>query len=145
MSEPSGEGEWERMPFAALRANPQVIFIDNIRESLASGSLASKITADEVVGRVVRSSDAGLNAVNCVWVGTANNPSLSSEMARRVVRIQLDARVERPELRTFREPRLKETVCAVRLVLVWSALVMIRHWLVNGSPRGSRTLGMFES
>ena len=34
--------------------------------------------------------------IRCVWIATGNNPEFSNEMARRLVRIRLDANVERP-------------------------------------------------
>jgi hypothetical protein len=66
-------------------------------------------------------------------------------MARRTVRIRLDAKAERPDLRTgFRHANLKAWVRENHEWLVWSALTMIQAWIAAGRPRGRKILGMFE-
>jgi hypothetical protein len=84
--------------------------------------------------------------VRAIWVATGNNPAVSNEIARRTIRIRLDARSDRPWLRTdFRHSDLRAWVRTNRAALVWSALVLVRAWLVAGRPvpSGPR-LGMFE-
>jgi hypothetical protein len=83
--------------------------------------------------------------VRCAWVATGNNPGTSTEMARRTVRIRMDAKQDRPWLRTeFRHPNLREWATSNRGLLAWSALTLIRAWIVRGRPKGTAMLGMFE-
>lgn len=83
--------------------------------------------------------------VRCVWLATANNPALSNEMSRRVVRIRLDARVERPAEGTGFRHALPEWAMKERGRLIWVALTLGRAWLVAGQPTGTtRVLGSFE-
>ena len=79
---------------------------------------------------------------------TGNNPTLSSEIARRTVRIRLDAKRDRPWLRDrFRHPDLRQWVSAHRHELVAAALTLVRTWIATDKPdpTGSSALGMFES
>ena len=67
-------------------------------------------------------------------------------MARRIVRIRLDAKVDRPWLRAeFRHDDLRKWVTDNRPQLVWAALTLIQAWLAAGRPEGQKSIGMFES
>jgi hypothetical protein len=146
LSEPKDEGEWRRTLIAKLRQGPTIILIDNVRYCLESGALASAITATFYEDRIVGESNMVSASVRCLWIATGNNPRLSDEMARRTVRIRLDARVERPELRTgFRHPMLLQWAAQNRDILVWAALTIIQAWIAAGRPPGRRLLGMFEN
>jgi hypothetical protein len=80
------------------------------------------------------------------WIVTANNPHLSLEIARRCVRIRLDAKTDRPWARTgFKHSPLRDWARANRAGLVHALLVLVRAWLVAGRPPGKRVLGSFES
>lgn len=85
--------------------------------------------------------------VRCIWIATGNNPVLSGEIARRTVRIRLDAKTDQPWLRTqFRHPDLRGWIKENRGDLVWAALTLIRWWFVRGRPKATtQKLGGFES
>jgi hypothetical protein len=84
--------------------------------------------------------------IRSLWVATGNNPEFSNEMARRLVRIRLDARVDQPWRRGgFRHPNLTEWVKANRARLVAASLTLCRAWIAAGMPHGSRIIGSFES
>jgi hypothetical protein len=84
--------------------------------------------------------------VTTIWAATSNNASLTLELARRSVRMRLDATTERPWQRTgFRHPDLMAWTLAHRPALVAAALTMGRAWIDAGRPSGPRMLGMFES
>ena len=81
-----------------------------------------------------------------LWIVTGNNVAMNDEMARRSVRIRLDAGVENPwERQGFRHDPLLEWVGEHRGELVWAALVLVANWLARGAePFTERTLGSFE-
>ncbi|WP_437495092.1 hypothetical protein WME75_33240 [Sorangium sp. So ce1014] len=80
------------------------------------------------------------------WIVTANNPHLSLEIARRCVRVRLDAKTDRPWARTgFKHSPLREWTKTNRVRLVRAVLVLVRAWLAAGRPPGKRTLDSFES
>jgi hypothetical protein len=61
------------------------------------------------------------------------------------VRIRLDARTDRPWLRTgFRHPDLREWALAQRSQLVQAALLLVQNWLGKGRPSGKVRLLGFE-
>ena len=67
-------------------------------------------------------------------------------MARRLVRIRLDAHVERPWQRgSFRHPDLMTWVRANRARLVSACLTLCQAWIAAGRPRGSKAIGSYEN
>lgn len=149
LTEGNDEDEWRKRVTAALLSGAAILVVDNLRGQLDSASLAAAITADVWTDRLLGQSRTIRIPVRVVWVATGNNPSLSSELARRSVSIRLDAKQDRPWERTeeeFRHPNLRVWVREHRGELVWAVLTLIRAWVSAGRPReGSVRLGMFES
>lgn len=84
--------------------------------------------------------------VTCVWLATANNPSLSLELARRTVSIRLDPGLERPWQREgFKHPRLRRWALKHRGELISAALTLVQAWFAAGRPMIEQTLGSYES
>jgi hypothetical protein len=147
MSEGRNEEEYRKRITAKLRQMPQLLVIDNVTR-LDSPALAAALTSVEWEDRLLGYSEIIRLPVQCGWVATGNNPPLSREVARRTLRIRLDARCERPWLRDahhFRHPNLRSWVKAHRSELIWAILVLLGAWLKAGRPKGSRSFGMFES
>ena len=143
---PTNEAECSRTILAELLEAPEFVLLDNITTTLKSAALASAITTSPISGRVIRTSSTVSVPVHCLWMATANNPSLSTEMARRSVRIRMDARSEHPHLRKdFRHPRLTKWIEEHEGELVWATLTLVQGWIAAGRPLGSKTFGMFES
>jgi len=70
---------------------------------------------------------------------------MSTELARRTVRIRLDAHVDRPWQRTgFRHGDLRTWADDHRAHLVAAGLTLVRAWLAEGAPLGTTRLGSFE-
>jgi hypothetical protein len=87
--------------------------------------------------------------IRCVWVATGNNPQFSHEMARRIVRIRLDAHVDQPWRRKagdFRHADLRGWTKANRSRLIAACLTLGQAWIAAGRPRqGERSLGSFDN
>jgi hypothetical protein len=134
---------------AKLIKSPTHVFIDNVRHQIAYSSLASAITAGMWEDRILGVSRTVRVPVSSTWIITGNNPSLSSEMARRCVRIRMDTGREQPWLRDpaeFKHQNLVQWVKKNRGELIWAALVLVQNWLSKGRPvpTDNPTMGMFE-
>lgn len=146
MSEARGEEEMRKRITAKLRDCPPVLLFDNLRKLLDSPALSAALTCRTWEDRLLGHSQMIHVAVRCVWIATGNNPTLSNEIARRTVRIRLDAKMDRPWLRTsFRHENLVAWVGEHRSDLVWAALTLVHAWLAAGRPAGPNCLGMFEN
>jgi hypothetical protein len=146
MTEGRDEEEWRKRITAKLRGGPQYIMIDNIRLPLESAAVAAALTAEEWEDRVLGTSQVVRIPIQCVWLGTGNNPVLSDEIARRTIRIRLDAKCDRPWLRDiFLHDDLRSWVIEHRSELVHACLTLIQAWIAAGKPEGEKRLGMYES
>ena len=135
VTQPPTEVEWRYLLFALLRSGPSCILIDNLNGPLVSSALASALTDISYRDRILGSSDAVSVAVHCLWLAAGNNPTLSAEIARRVVRIRLDAGIEHPDTRhKFRHKDLRGWVAHSRSELVWACLTLIQTWIAAGRP-----------
>ncbi len=109
-------------------------------------SLAAALTAPYWEDRILGKSETTRFPIRCVWIATGNNPQFSNELARRLVRIRLDAHVDQPWRRDgFRHPNLLAWVRANRARLVAACLTLGRAWIAAGMPRHHHTLGSFEA
>lgn len=145
-TEASTEEEWRKKITSALSLAPAYFFIDNLSQPLASGHLSSALTTRAWSDRLLGVTKDISVKPHCTWIATGNNPSYSDEMTRRIIRIRLDARVDRPHLReqaSFKH-HLPDWAKVNRPQLVWAALTLIQAWVAAGRPKGGRNLGMFE-
>lgn len=138
--------EWRKRITSELVAGKPVIGFDNATTRLDSEHLAAALTATLWTDRVLGQTRVVTIPNRSVWVCTGNNLALSKELARRVVWIRLDAKIEAPEQRTgFRYPNLVAHVRGHRAALVAAALTLCRAWLATGRPVGRQVMGAFES
>jgi putative DNA primase/helicase len=146
MTEGRDDEEWRKRVTAKLRQIPPIVLIDNLRQKLDSSAVAAALTAPFWEDRILGASEMVRLPIRCVWIATGNNPEFSNEMARRIVRLRLDAHVERPWQRGgFRHPDLMTWVRANRARLVGACLTLCQAWIVAGRPRGARTIGSYEN
>jgi len=146
VTEARDDDEWRKRLTAQLRERRAVIILDNLVRPLDSGALASALTTATWEDRVLGKNETIRVPVRCIWVATGNNVRLSTELARRFVRIRIDPRMDRPFQRDgFRHNPLRTWVRRNRAAFVWSALVLVRAWLAAGSPPPARKpLGGYE-
>ena len=100
LTEGTDEESWRKRLTSTLRSSPTAITIDNLRRRLDSAALSSAITATTWTDRILGRTENIRLPVRCVWLATGNNPALSNEISRRTIRVRLDARVDRPWLRS---------------------------------------------
>jgi putative DNA primase/helicase len=146
MTEASDDKDWRQRITSTLLEGPCIVFIDNIKRKLDSGSLSAALTATYWKDRILGLSKNATLPIRCLWLASGNNPILSHEIARRVVRIRIEAPGATPWLgRTFKHPKVEEWVSEHRGELVWAVLTLIRAWLAQGRTKGTQVLGMFDS
>lgn len=148
MSEGRDSDEWRKRITAKLMTGSQFTLIDNINRRLDSGELAAAITATTWEDRLLGATRMIQLPVECCWLATGNAVKTSQEIARRIVKIKIDAKRDQPWLRPeseFKHPNIREWATENRGQLVWACLVLGQAWFAAGRPQGKQTLGMFES
>ncbi len=141
------DDEWRKRLTACFREGRSVILLDNVTRPLNSGVLAAALTTLTWDDRLLGKNETVSLPVRCVWLTAANNPVLSTEIARRCVRIRIDPKVDRPWQRTmFKHCDLRSWVAEHRADLVWAALILIQAWISKGRPHPRlNSLGSFEA
>jgi hypothetical protein len=129
-----------------LSAAPLAVF-DNVKRGgeIGSPGLANFLTATIYSDRLLCVNET-VEATICTTVGlTGNGCEVVGDNTRRVVRVDLDAGMERPELRAFAFDCEVEAR-AERGELVAAALTMLRAHALEGRPQvpGRSVLGSFE-
>jgi len=149
MTQGRDEDEWRKRISTCLREGKAAILIDNVTHALDSGVLSSALTTTLWSDRLLGTLDPLNLPVRCAWVATGNNPTLSTEIARRSIRCRLDSKTDRPFQRdpaTFRHPSLREWAREHRAALIGAALTLVQAWLAAGRPSPAvRPLGSYES
>jgi hypothetical protein len=145
MAQTSDEEENRKRLLALAIESPQFIVIDNVEGTFGSASLAMALTTGEVRDRKLGATETVSATLRSVWAITGNNVQFRSDFGRRVVPIDLDPEVERPEQRTFKRADLLGYIEANRPRLVTAALTVLRAYVVAGKPdQELSTVGSYE-
>ncbi len=147
---PGTESEVRKKITAILMKARPAIILDNINSwrTVASDALAACLTATLYSDRKLGSSTEVELPIRCLWLATANNPTLNRDIARRSIPIRLDAGIPKPWLRDpneFRHPHIMSWIAGNRDAVLEALLVLVQNWVHRGMPRSRRSLGMFES
>jgi hypothetical protein len=132
----------KRLSAALIEAHPSV-FLDNFNaKELQSDILASVLTENPAQVRVMgRTKNVPLNCRTFIGI-TGNGVEIAEDMARRVVKCRLDAKMENPEERKF-QPGFLDDILAARQRLLADALTIWR-WGRQNQIKARRPLGSFE-
>lgn len=142
--EPESEAEWTKTLIARGLAGNRGFFLDNLRNALDSAVMSSAITKDSLDGRLLGTNKTIRVPTPDIWAVTANNAAISTEMARRILRVRIDAHMDRPFERTGFTHKLPEWANETRFRLIEAALLIWRAWVWEGRPKGTVSLGSFD-
>ncbi|GGH63172.1 hypothetical protein GVY41_18970 [Frigidibacter albus] len=150
MTMPPGKDELAKTLFAALIAGGTHLFFDNVNHEMDSAELASVATAPEegYEARVLGKSQKVTVKIKQVLIIAANTLSMSEELLRRGILIDMDARMPHPDLRDpekFRHRDIRGWCRDNRAELVRCCLTIIQHWVAEGQKPGKYTLASFEN
>jgi hypothetical protein len=144
---PEDDDEVRKKISSELIAGRSLVIFDNAdnKKRLDSASLASALTMPVWQDRLLGQTKMLSIPNRAVWVLTGNNIQLTTEIARRCLRVRIDPGTDRPWLRKgFRHPSLIDWVLEHRSELIHAALTLIQNWLAQGKPKGNERLGSFE-
>ena len=127
-------------------AGDSLIHIDNVVHALGSGPLDLAITAPTFSDRILGTQKQQVAPMNVVFFASGNNMVFRGDMARRVVPIDLDPKMEKPEERDgFQHSPLLPWILQERPKLVIEALTILKAYFVAGCPsQPIKPLGSFE-
>ena len=139
LSMPPNDEEFRKLLLATLLEAPPVVAFDNLSADIQPfGSFCTALTEPTIQGRVLGASKNATVSTRSVFLSSGNNVGPVRDMARRVITIRLDPKVENPALREFKDTPAA-TLAGRRGEFVSHALTIIRAYRVAGSPRASCT------
>ncbi|HUV05823.1 MAG TPA: CHC2 zinc finger domain-containing protein [Armatimonadota bacterium] len=146
VTQTTDEDEWRKRLTAVFQKAQPVVMIDNVTKSLDSAALSSALAGIVWEERILGKIESLDVPIRCVWVATANNPTMSTEIARKTIRIRIDPQVDRPWLREgFKHRDLRSYTLDNRATLVWAALLICKAWVDRGMAEyQGRPLGSYE-
>jgi len=140
------EEETRKRLTSILLAGRAAAIFDNVRGRLDSANLSMVLTAAEWEDRILGASSQVRLPNRTEWIVTANNVTLSNELARRSISIRLDAQMERPfERQVFRHENILSYASQNRGALIAAVLTIVQAWLAAGRPKPKRSLGSYEA
>jgi hypothetical protein len=136
--------ETEKRLGAVLLSGATIVSLDNCVHDLA-GELLCQLTERPVIKvRILGRSDMPECECHTATFATGNNVTFKGDMVRRGLVCNLEALLERPELREFQGDAL-ERVAADRGTYVAAALMVIRAYLAAGAPRVCGPFGSYAA
>lgn len=143
---PSNEDEMNKQLITHLASGSRYIIFDNVNNKLDSATFASFTTSQIYEGRYLGSNKRAKLDNFATVVLTANNPTMSQEVARRFITVDLIALGSCPEDRTgFKHPNLIQYVRDNQPKLLAATLTLWRYWHCKGKPLSKHQLGSFEA
>lgn len=127
--------EQRKVITSILVAGDLVVNFDNVTAPIGGPAICGVMTAQESFkDRLLGSTKMLELPTGVLWLYTGNNMTVRDDMSTRVLRIRLDAGMERPDLRVFKRSDLLAYVRERRGVLVHAALTILRAYIVAGKP-----------
>jgi putative DNA primase/helicase len=147
MSQPAREEEWNKQLLTCALEGDQIVLIDNCTDTLASGELCRAITAETIKGRILGVMENGEAPQNAVYFATGNSLRFRGDINRRVLPIELESELERPETRTkfTIDCPLLDWTRVHRPALVQAALTIARAYHLATDKPSVRAWGSFEA
>ncbi|MEK1898351.1 MAG: hypothetical protein AAAB19_02225, partial [Rhizobium sp.] len=137
------DNELRKVLESRLLQGDSFINLDNLSVALRSDHLCQVLSQEEVNIRPLGKTVSLDSATAVMFCATGNGLRFAGDLTRRVVLINLDAGVERPEERVF-ESDVIEDARRQRVEIVTSALTLLRAFVAKEADKVSPALGSFE-
>jgi putative DNA primase/helicase len=138
------EAETEKRLAAAMMTGQPLISVDNIDGELSGAALCQMIERPIVDLRILGKSELiRIEARGTSLFATGNNFTIVGDVCRRTITANLDAKLERPELRQFGSDPVG-SVLANRGKYIAAALTICRAYFAAGRPVVAPKFASFE-
>jgi hypothetical protein len=136
---PAKEDEMRKTITTALLGAEGIVVFDNVKGTVSSPSLEALLTSDTWTDRLLGGNTDVTLPNDRLWVMTGNNASFGGDMARRILKIRLDAGPN-PEQRTgFAIDNPIKWMDDHRGAYLTALLTIIRGWWYAGAPMPAAT------
>jgi hypothetical protein len=144
---PDDPAEWRKAMLAIAIAADPAILIDNVTRTLKSDALDAVLTGTSFRERVLGKNEELVLEIRTLFMATANNCQLSTDLVRRSLLVRLEVQTENPEQRTgWRYPVLLDHVREHRAHYIGAGLTILRGYFAAGRPKVDlRPMGSYEA
>lgn len=139
------ENEIAKQLVTTIREARPLVFIDNLKGHLSSAALEAFLSAPTFEGRKLGVNEyiSGENLATVVITG--NGLTVSPDMRRRSLFVELHLEVERAEDKKFKRPLDMPTLLAMRPRILAALWALVQAWDKVGRPQPSRSHSAFVS
>ncbi|MDA7934826.1 hypothetical protein N9B65_07270 [Akkermansiaceae bacterium] len=134
---PTSEAEWAKRLLALTMSGQRLAILDNVRGHLNSPSLEAYISATHYGDRILGVSKEFEGEADAVILLTGNRLSLTPDMRRRSIFVELFMRQLRAEDRTFKRRLDPPAILEMQSRLLAALWAIVRGWDEAGRPKGS--------
>jgi hypothetical protein len=147
MAQTRDEDEERKRLFTVALAGLPTLHIDNVTMPLGSAPLDMALTTSSISDRLLGKNEQQEVPLNTVFFASGNNMQVKSDLARRLMPVDLAPAVEHPEERTqFAHQPLLPWIRQHRTTFVVDALTILRAYVCAGMPvQNIPPLGSYES
>jgi len=133
ISHGKSEEELEKRLGAVLLGGQSIVSIDNVTGELRGDALCQMVERPLVQIRILGRSELMRVETRATLFATGNNSVVAGDMVRRTLTCSIDANVERPELRPFKQKPL-DMILADRGKYIAAVLTIVRAYQLAGYP-----------
>jgi hypothetical protein len=137
-SKADDDDEIRKTLLAVVREGRQIVVLDNCKGRLASGPLEGFLSATDWSGRILGTNETFDGENLCTVIVTGNGLTVSPDMRRRSLFVELHLEVERAEDRTFRQRLDHAALLEARPRVLGACWALCRYWNEQGRPKPSR-------
>ena len=142
-TKPDTEGEWQKLALATVREGLGYLLVDNVKGHFSSPTLEAFATAPEWTGRLLSFNKTFTGENNVTVFVTGNGATVSPDIRRRALFVELFMEQERAEDRVFKRTMDFHELTRLRPVILSALWGIVRAWNEAGRPEPSRKHASF--
>lgn len=131
---PRDEGEWQKKLLALTVSGRRLVLLDNLKGHLDSAALEAYVTSPTFGGRILGVTKEFSGEAGATLLLTGNSLTISPDMRRRSLMVELFMPELRAEDRKFRRILDAETVRKIRRAVVSALWSIVAGWDAAGRP-----------
>lgn len=136
---PATDEEMGKVLVATLRSGSTVMMLDNVKGHLDFPKLEAFVTSYIYSDRMLGTNEMYKGENHITVFVTGNGMTMTEDMRRRTLFVELHLSAERPEDRPFRRKLDVPTLVSMRPQILAACWAVVRHWNEQGRPTASRT------
>ncbi len=137
-SKPATEEEWQKTLLALVMGGSRLLLLDNLKGHLNSPSFEAYLTATKFSGRILGVNKKFSGDADAVVLLTGNRLTVSPDLRRRCIFVELFMQELRAEDRHFKRRLDAPAILEMQPALLTAMWCMIRGWDSAGRPPASK-------